>query len=184
MARKIVENNSNIFSGKYRTPSLTGKNTPVNSPKNSTITSNCLAIANIITSPIVGDLTGFGHKVNCKGGVIDLAIFSGKVTGLESFITALQNSGLSIVESDRKKYASDTFRSVLAKRVVDHIKWCSNTLNNSHGGFGSRLAKVGQYANHSELSGLLENLATLLDNTYSVQFSGLYRKRNTTGLAR
>ncbi len=158
---------------------------PINTPKHAPVMLDCIAITAITgKASKVDNLTPMGHKVNCKGGIIDEVIISGKATCLQAFVQALANSGLKVVESDRTKYAPSTFKAVLAKRVVDHVKWCFNTSNNAHGGFGSRLEKVGLYVQHVEIAKLYGNLAEKLSNTYNGEYARLYRLRNKTGLNR
>jgi len=178
-----MKNQTNITTGqsielKYGNVKISGA---VNSPKLNEIAIACQGITAIAGKSGTANLTGFGHKSNCKGGIIDETIFSGKVHSIENFIADLSNSGLKVVENDRIKYANSTFRAVLAKRICDHIVWCSNTLNDSHGGFGSRLEKVGLSGKRSELAELLESLATQIKGSYS-QFSVLYKNRNKSGL--
>lgn len=151
----------------------------INAPKLNSVAIACNNIASIAQKAAqVEGLTPFGHKVNCKGGCIDQVILSGKVHSLESFIDALQNSGLSVVATDKAKYSTDTLNAVLAKRVNDHISWCSSTLNNSHGGYGSRLEKTGLYSQRAELAGLLVELSTLIAKQFSANYSKLYSNRN------
>jgi hypothetical protein len=155
---------------------------PVNSPKLNSVAVACSKLQAIAGGRGTDKLTGFGHLCNCKGGIIDAVIFSGNVHSLESFVSTLNNSGLKVVENDRAKYSNDTLRAVLAKRTVDHIMWCSNTANNQHGGFASRLQKTGLAGKRDELAGLLNELAGLLNNAYKAEYSALYRNRNKTGL--
>ena len=151
----------------------------INAPKPNSVAVACNAIASIAQRAAgVEGLTPFGHKANCKGGVIDAVILSGKVHSLESFIDALMNSGLATVNTDKAKYAHDTLQAVLAKRVNDHLAWCSSTLNNSHGGYGSRLEKTGLYAERENLAGLLVELSTLIGKQFSANYSKLYSARN------
>ena len=151
---------------------------PVNAPKPNPVAIACAQIGVIAAGAVLAEgLTPFGHKQNCKGGVIDATILSGRVHSIESFISALENSGLKVVEDDRKEYPPDTFRAVLAKRVTDHISWCANTLNASHGGFGSRLAKVGLDANRSELGSLLAELDEQLKRQFTKNYAPLYNAR-------
>ena len=154
----------------------------INSPKLNDIAIACKKLQEIAGNKGTDKVTGFGHLQNCKGGIIDNTIFSGNVHSIESFITSLSNSGLKNVENDRKKYSADTFKAVLAKRTVDHIQWCSNTLNNSHGGFGSRLEKTGLSGKRAEIAGHLKELAGLLKSAYTANYAGLYRNRNKNGL--
>lgn len=123
-------------------------------------------------------LTALGHKANCKGGIIDQTILSGKVHFIESFTTALINSGLAVVKSDIKKYGlTETLHAVLAKRTVDHVLWCANTSNNSHGGFGQRLEKVGLHAQRAEIAANLAELASQLQRQFSGDYARLYKTR-------
>jgi len=151
----------------------------INSPKPNGISLACTAISVIATKGIASEgLTALGHKSNCKGGVIDSTILAGNVHSIEAFISALINSGLSVVKSDIARYGiNDTLRAVLAKRVTDHVKWCSNTLNNSHGGFGTRLEKVGLTSARAEIAAHLVELASQLQAQYSSQYSKLYKNR-------
>lgn len=151
----------------------------LNAPKPNSVTMACQAIAAIAAKgQSVDGLTPLGHKANCKGGVIDATILSGKVHSLEQFTSALVNSGLSIVKSDIEKYGlTDTLNAVLAKRTVDHVQWCSNTLNNSHGGFGDRLEKVGLHAQRASIAENLVELASALQKQFSANYSKLYKNR-------
>jgi len=149
-----------------------------NAPKPNSVAVACGAIAAIATRAAMAEgLTPFGHKANAKNGIIDMTILSGKVHTIESFIDALNASGLKVVEDDRKEYGNDTFRAVLAKRVTEHVGWCASTSNNSHGGFGHRLAKVGLDANRQELAGLLNELSGLLQKQYAANYAPLYNAR-------
>ena len=152
---------------------------PINAPKPNSIAIACNNIASIAAKGATVDgLTPLGHKANCKGGIIDAMVLSGNVHSIESFISALINSGLAIVKSDIKKYGlTDTLHAVLAKRTVDHVQWCSNTLNNSHGGFADRLAKVGLDAQRADIAANLVELATALQRQFSAQYSRLYKNR-------
>jgi len=151
---------------------------PVNAPKPNDVAVACAKIGAIAATATQAEgLTPFGHKANCKGGVIDRTILSGRVHSIESFIDALANSGLKVVEDDRRDYPLDTLRAVLAKRVTDHISWCANTLNASHGGFGSRLAKVGLDANRGELGALLVELDEQLKRQFTKNYAPLYNAR-------
>lgn len=152
---------------------------PVNMPKANSVTIACMNIASIVAQGAkVENLTPMGHIANCKGGVIDTTILSGKVHSLESFIDSLLNSGLKVVKSDIQKYGmTDTCRAVLAKRVVDHVSWCANTLNQSHGGFNDRLAKVSLQAKRADIAANLVELAGTLQKQFSAQYSKLYKNR-------
>jgi len=151
----------------------------LNAPKLNSVAVACNNITSIAQkAATVEGLTPFGHKINCKGGCIDTVILSGKVHSIESFITALLNSGLSVVATDKAKYSTDTLQAVMAKRVNDHIAWCSSTLNNSHGGYGSRLEKTGLYSERANLAGLLVELSTLISRQFSANYSKLYSNRN------
>lgn len=151
---------------------------PVNAPKPNAVAVACAKIGSIAASAVPAEgLTPFGHRANCKGGVIDMTILSGKVHSIESFIDDLINSGLKVVNDDRKDYGNDTLRAVLAKRVTDHISWCATTSNNSHGGFGSRLAKVGLDTQRTEMAALLNELDELLKKQFSKNYAPLYKAR-------
>lgn len=151
----------------------------INAPKLNSITVSCLAIASIAQAAKTdGTVTRLGHKANCKGGIIDTVILEGKATTMQSFISALRNSGLKNVNDDMAKFASDTADAVLAKRVTDHVNWCANTLNDTHGGFGSRLDKVALTGKRAEIAKNLSELASVLGKVYSVQYAGLYKNRN------
>ena len=152
---------------------------PVNAPKQNSIALACMNIATIAAQGATVDgLTPLGHKANCKGGIIDATILSGNVHTIESFISALMNSGLAVVKSDIEKHGlTDTCKAVLAKRAVDHVQWCSNTLNNSHGGFADRLEKVGLAAQRADIAGNLVELASALQRQFSAQYSKLYKNR-------
>ena len=151
----------------------------LNASKPNSITLACMNIASIATQGATVDgLTPLGHKANCKGGVIDSVILSGKVHSIEQFTSALVNSGLAVVKADIDKYGlTDTLNAVLAKRTVDHVQWCSNTLNNSHGGFADRLEKVGLAAKRADIAGNLIELASALQRQFSAQYSKLYKNR-------
>lgn len=152
--------------------------TALNAPKPNSVAIACGAIAAIARKAAVAEgLTPFGHKANAKNGIIDMTILSGRVHTIESFIDALDASGLKVVEDDRKEYPSDTFRAVLAKRVTEHVGWCASTSNNSHGGFGHRLAKVGLAPSREELAGLLNELSGLLHKQYAANYAPLYNAR-------
>lgn len=150
-----------------------------NAPKPNSIAIACNNIAAIAANgQKIDGLTPLGHKANCKGGVIDQCILSNKVHSIEHFISALTNSGLAVVKSDIVKYGlTETLHAVLAKRTVDHVVWCSNTLNNSHGGFADRLEKVGLAAQRADIAHNLVELATALQRQFSAQYSKLYKNR-------
>ena len=152
---------------------------PVNAPKLNSIAVACNNIAAIVNNgQKIDGLTPLGHKANCKGGIIDATVLSGNVHSIESFISALLNSGLAVVKSDIEKHGlTDTCKAVLAKRTVDHVQWCSNTLNNSHGGFADRLEKVGLAAQRADIAANLVELATALQRQFSAQYSKLYKNR-------
>lgn len=151
---------------------------PINAPKPNSVAMACAKIGAIAaTAAMAEGLTPFGHKINCKGGVIDATILSGRVHSIESFIDALASSGLKVVEDDRRDYPLDTLRAVLAKRVTDHIAWCATTTNQSHGGFGSRLAKTGLDAKRGELAVLLNELDEQLKKQYNKNYAPLYKAR-------
>lgn len=152
---------------------------PVNAPKPNSVTVACSNIATIAAKgATVEGLTPLGHKTNCKGGVIDCTILAGNVHTIESFISALLNSGLNVVKADIEKHGlTDTCKAVLAKRTVDHVQWCANTLNNSHSGFGQRLEKVGLHAQRADIAGNLVELASALQRQYSAQYAKLYKNR-------
>ena len=151
----------------------------INAPKPNSIAVACNNIAAIAAKGATVDgLTPLGHKANCKGGIIDATVLSGNVHSIESFISALLNSGLSVVKSDIEKYGlTDTCKAVLAKRTVDHVVWCSNTLNNSHGGFADRLAKVGLAAQRADIAANLVELASALQRQFSAHYAKLYKNR-------
>ena len=150
-----------------------------NAPKLNQVAIACNNIAAIANNgQKIDGLTALGHKANCKGGIIDQTILSGKVHFIEQFTSALINSGLAIVKSDIEKYGlTDTLHAVLAKRTVDHVQWCSNTLNNSHGGFADRLEKVGLAAQRSEIASNLTELASQLQKQFSANYAKLYKNR-------
>ena len=150
-----------------------------NAPKMNSVAIACNNIAAIVAQGATVDgLTPMGHKANCKGGCIDMTILSGKVHSIEQFTSALLNSGLSVIKSDIEKYGlTDTLQAVLAKRTVDHVQWCANTLNNSHGGFADRLEKVGLAAQRADIAANLVELATALQRQFSAQYSKLYKNR-------
>lgn len=151
----------------------------LNAPKPNSVALACMAIAQIATQATQAEgLTPFGHKMGCKGGVIDLIILSGRVHSLDSFIDQLSNSGIKAVKTDRKAYPPHTFRAVLAKRVTDHVSWCASTSNQTHGGFGSRLAKVGLDSRRGELAELLNELSGLLAKQFSHDYGAIYKARN------
>ena len=151
----------------------------LNAPKPNSVTLACNNIKAIASKgQAIDGLTPLGHKANCKGGIIDSTILSGKVHTIEQFTSALINSGLGIVKADIEKYGlTDTLTAVLAKRTVDHVQWCSNTLNNSHGGFGDRLEKVGLHTMRGEIAENLVELASALQKQYSAHYSKLYKNR-------
>ena len=154
-----------------------------NAPKLNSVAIACnelLAIAK--QGQTVAGLTMFGHKQNCKGGVIDATIFSGKVHSIESFISTLLNSGLTVVNNDVAKFKPATVQAVLAKRIVDHVTWCSQVTNKQHGGFSDRLAKVGLSAQRDKLGALLIELSNDLQRQFKLQYAPLYAQRNKTGL--
>jgi len=180
MARKKAEkkaiSNKSVMTVNYGKPAIAA-------PKLNTIASNCLRIAGIASkAKSDGTVTPLGHKLACKGGVIDLCILSGRCNMYEDILSSLKNSGLAIVKADIAKYTPETVNAVLAKRALDHVTWCATTANNSHGGFGSRLAKTGLLSYHVELASLLEELAGRLKTVYSVTYAGYYKNRNKTGL--
>ena len=150
-----------------------------NAPKLNPVAIACNNIAAIAANgQKIDGLTALGHKANCKGGVIDCTILSGKVHTIEQFTSALLNSGLAIVKRDIEQYGlTDTLQAVLAHRAVDHVKWCANTLNDAHGGFGHRLAKVGLHAQRADIAANLHELATALQRQFSAQYSKLYKNR-------
>lgn len=150
-----------------------------NAPKPNSVTVACNNIAAIASKGAkVEGLTPLGHKANCKGGIIDCTILAGNVHTIESFISALLNSGLAVVKSDIEKHGlTDTCKAILAKRVVDHVQWCSNTLNNSHSGFGQRLEKVGLHAQRADIAGNLVELASALQKQFTAHYSKLYKNR-------
>jgi hypothetical protein len=152
---------------------------PVNAPKANPVAIACNNIAAIASNgQKIDGLTALGHKANCKGGVIDCTILSGKVHTIEQFTSALLNSGLSVVKSDVEKYGlTDTLQAVLAKRTVDHVQWCANTLNDSHGGFGHRLSKVGLHAQRAEIAANLVELAGQLQKQFAANYAKLYKNR-------
>lgn len=150
-----------------------------NAPKANPVTIACNNIAAIANNgQTIEGLTKLGHKSNCKGGVIDSCILSGKVHTIEQFTSALINSGLAIIKSDIEKYGlTDTLQAILAHRTVDHVKWCANTLNDAHGGFGHRLAKVGLHTQRAEIAANLHELADLLQKQFSANYAKLYKNR-------
>lgn len=152
---------------------------PINAPKPNGITISCQAIGEIAAKAITdGTVTRLGHVASCKGGIIDAVILAGKANTLSDFIMALRNSGLGNVKADMAKYPAQVCDAVLAKRVVDHISWCANTSNDSHGGFGSRLFKVGLLTHRDEIASHLKELADRLSAAYKAQYASLYAKRN------
>lgn len=150
-----------------------------NAPKMNSVAIACQAIAAIAANGVkVSGLTPLGHKANCKGGIIDECILSGKVHSIESFISALTNSGLAVVKADIEKYGlTDTLQAVLAKRAVEHVQWCSNTLNNSHGGFGDRLENVGLATKRADIAANLVELANALNIQFKAHYSKLYKNK-------
>jgi len=151
----------------------------LNASKPNSIALACMNIAAIAKQGATVDgLTPLGHKANCKGGTIDGVILSGKVHSIEQFTSALINSGLAVVKADIEKYGlTDTLQAVLAKRTVDHVQWCSNTLNNSHGGFADRLGKVGLAAKRADIAANLVELASALQKQFSTNYAKLYKNR-------
>lgn len=150
-----------------------------NAPKMNSVAVACGNIAQVAAKGVkVDSLTPLGHKANCKGGIVDECILSGRVHSIESFIDALMNSGLAVVKADIDKYGlTDTLRAVMAKRVVDHVSWCSNTLNNSHGGFADRLEKVGLAAKRADIAAQLVELAQALQRQFKANYSKLYKNK-------
>jgi len=144
---------------------------PINAPKHNGITSSCYTIIEIAKNakPTKPGLTNLGHIANCKGGIIDACILSGKANCLQHFIDALVNSGLKVVNEDIINIGHGKALQVhLAKRVVDHVNWCANTLNQSHGGFGDRLKKVQLENFRAEIAQNLKTLASCLEGGLTV----------------
>lgn len=151
----------------------------LNAPKDNSITAACKEIAKIAKKAITdGTVTKLGHIAGCKGGIIDSVILEGKATTIESFISALRNSGIGAVKQDMQRFGPDTCDAVLAKRVVDHVSWCADTANFSHGGFNSRLMKVGLIGYQKQIAEHLQELAKQLDTVFKAQYSTLYKNRN------
>lgn len=151
----------------------------INAPKANSVTISCNAIAAIAANGMqVSGLTPLGHKSACKGGIIDACILGGRVHSIDSFIDQLINSGINAVKVDREKYGiGDTLRAVLAKRTVDHVQWCANTANNSHGGFGSRLNNVGLAGQQAAIAEQLTELAQALTVQFKVEYAKLYKNK-------
>ena len=150
-----------------------------NAPKMNSVAIACDNIKAIAANGLTVDgLTALGHKAQCKGGIIDATILKGNVHSIEAFITALMNSNLNVVNNDIKVHGlTDTLKAVLAKRVVDHVTWCSDVLNQSHGGFADRLQKVGLQAQRAEIGHNLVELASALKAQFSAHYSKLYKNR-------
>ena len=150
----------------------------INAPKMNSVAKSCNAIAAIAAQGVTVDgLTPLGHKAGCKGGVIDACILGGKVHSIESFIDTLINSGINAAKNDRAKYSNDTLRAVMAKRTVDHVSWCANTANQSHGGFGSRLNNVGLAGQQAAIAQQLTELAQALTVQFKAEYSKLYKNK-------
>lgn len=156
--------------------------TAINSPKMNSVAIACNTIKAIALTgtALKPNLTALGHIATCKGGIIDSVILSGNVHTIESFIDTLINSGINNVKSDIKQYGlTDTLRAVMAKRITDHVNWCSNTLNNSHGGFADRLKNVSLESKRAEIAVCMIELARLLHNQYRSRYASLYVLRNS-----
>jgi len=146
----------------------------VNSPKLNEVHANCQGLRAYVRAKgaTVEGLTALGHKVGCKGGVIDSVILTAQHLTLDEFVRALVNSQLGNVKADIAKYGySLQLQAVLAKRVIDHVTWCANTSNQQHGGFGSRLAKVSLHDSRQIISNDLQALANNLKASYKAQYS-------------
>lgn len=155
----------------------------VNAPKANPVTKAIHGLQAIVKkfAVMIDNHTAFGHKANCKGGVIDEAILTGNCQSIENIIDYVINSGLAIVERDRQKFKPQYFRAVIAKRIYDHVKWCA-TAASQHGGWPSRLAKTGLAGYHAELVELMQALLVQFEMVYKVHYAGLYKNRNKKGL--
>jgi len=154
-----------------------GVHTPFNAPKPNSISQACTNLAEITSIALNGDgtnLSKFGHIAYRKNGVIDACILSGKASTMQDLIRALKNHNVSA--DDRLTYSEDTLDAVLAHRVFQHVDWCAKD-SQKHGAFASRLEKVGMLAFKEAITMNLTELATMLKNTYDVQYAKLYTKR-------
>ena len=150
----------------------------INAPKPTAISVACNAIAAIAATGTKNEkCTPLGHELGKKGGTIDLCILSGKANTMRDFINALHTSGIANVKADFAMFDLATYEAVLAHRVQQHVKWCSNTLNDSHGGFGSRLANVGLQAQRAAIAKHLTELSDQLISAYKAGFAKTYAKR-------
>lgn len=106
----------------------------------------------------VDGLTPFGHKANTQGGLCDMAVIEGKVTTAYSLLSYLYNSKAPAVNKVKAAYTTPkgvntaAVYAHFARRLQGHIKWCGDTHNNAHGGFISRLAKVGLASEHKAIA--------------------------------
>lgn len=149
----------------------------INSPKLNEVHTNCQQLRQFVQAngKKAEGLTALGHKVNCKGGVIDTVILTAPHLNLDTFVNALINSQLAKVKADIAKYGIGVqLYAILAKRTIDHVTWCSNTANDQHGGFGARLAKVSLRDSRQIIANDLKALASDLQASYKVQYAKTY----------
>lgn len=137
-----------------------------NAPKANETTKAAQAISQWAGQAVqVDGLTPFGHKVGTQGGLCDLAVIEGKVTTAYSLLAYLYNCKTPAIEKVKATYT--TAKGVntaavfahFARRLQGHIKWCGDTNNMSHGGFISRLEKVGLAGEHKAIAAHFAEIA-------------------------
>jgi hypothetical protein len=119
----------------------------INTPKNNAETTASQAIARLAKQAVIpeANMTPFGHKANCQGGLCDMAIIEGKCnTAFQLLDHVARQRQAPIVAALHAQYPDyATVISHLARRLKNHVAWCGNPLNMAHGGFISRLQKTG-----------------------------------------
>ena len=106
----------------------------------------------------IDGLTPFGRKAGTQGGLCDMAVIDGKVNSAYSLLSYLYNSKAPAVEKVKASYITAkgintaAVYAHFARRLQGHIKWCGDVNNNSHGGFISRLDKVGLSSEHKAIA--------------------------------
>jgi len=149
-----------------------------NAPALNEVSKAMQSIAALVGTEPRGILTPLGHKGG-MGGAVDYACLTGRAHTVNDLVRAIANSSCTGVTNIIQKQGglNDTALSCIAHRAYEHINWCADEHNMKHGGLLSRLAKVGQTANHKAIADCFKVLADAINMAYKINHSKLYNKR-------
>jgi len=121
--------------------------------------------------------SALGHELGNKNSIIDACLLSSGCYSAVQYIQALIKSNIAVIKNDIAVLGYTVeLDAWLAKRAIDHLKWCANTANKQHGGFYDRLQNVTLESKHAEIAKCIDTVYGELSDQFAIKFAGNYKK--------